>query len=147
MNSGQTPPNVHVTLKPWAFWLRLLGGLASTTLLVVVMWFHDSNRPLLDPTRLFTVALVAITSTASFLDTFVRRTLLMEEGVEYRNWFGKTLFFPYSELNVAKWKGDSIVLTDGVRKVKLRKLELKFPQAPGFLRRKIPRHLSPYPGY
>jgi hypothetical protein len=55
---------------------------------------------------------------STFLETFVRQTFLTDQGIEYRGWFGRTQFFPYGQLSWLKWKGNSIVFTDGNKKSK-----------------------------
>ena len=135
----------NVPRKPRAKWRHAIGITAACVLLTAS--FLGSERPLFEPIRLLFAALLAAGWIVELLETFVRRTLLTEEGVEYRDWFGRTRFFSFADLTIQKWEGDSIVLTDGSRKVKLRKVDLRFPQAPDLLRRKISRQLVPYPGW
>ena len=139
MNSPQIQTSIHRSRK--YEYLRFAALLLSYCLLISMSF--DSKRPILDSIRLLGLSLMIVVLIFTFLETFVRHTLLTDQGIEYRGWTGKTQFFPYSQLSWLKWKDNSIVFTDGKQEIEIWKRDLKFPDAVTFLKSKVTRMSSP----
>jgi hypothetical protein len=110
--------------------------------IATVIWLVIHGIHFKDPLDWLTFTLLSISTLSSLLHTFIERTLLTDNGVDHRTWYGKKLFIPYSDLSVLNRNGRSVVLTNGIHEITLGKMNSDFPQIATFLREKVGNQMS-----
>jgi hypothetical protein len=124
---------------------RFTYSLAQTTMMIVwiaaIIWFFVRGT-LKDPFDWLPAVLFLFSAALSLLHTFVEHTVLTDDGVDHRTWYGKKVFIPYSDLSVLNRDDKSLVLTNGTREITLGKMNSDFPRIVDFLRQKVPNQMS-----